>query len=162
MVSWHAMSPAPTPSPNPSSTAQSEVVIWEGTPSSWQNFWWWISIIGIPVALAKHIALKTTKITLTNQRLRIRSGIFSKTMEEIELYRVKDWTFTEPFLMRMLGYGSVQIMSSDRTAPEVNLAWLKDARVLSEHLRSAVEAVRDRKRVREIDGGHFDGPDDQS
>lgn len=149
-------------SPNPSSTAQTEVVIWEGAPSSWQNFWWWISIIGIPVAIVKHIVLKSTKITLTNQRLRIRTGIFSKSMEEIELYRVKDWTFTQPFLMRMLGYGAVQIHSSDRTAPEVNFTWLKDAREMSELLRTAVEAVRDRKRVREIDSGLFDDHADPS
>jgi uncharacterized membrane protein YdbT with pleckstrin-like domain len=144
------------PSPTPSSAAQPEVTLWEGTPSSWQNFWWWASIIGIPVALVKHIALKSTRITLTNQRLRIKTGIFSKSMEEIELYRIKDWTFTQPFLMRMLGYGSVQILSSDRTAPEVNFTWLKDAPILSEKLRTAVESVRDRKRVREIDSDHFD------
>jgi uncharacterized membrane protein YdbT with pleckstrin-like domain len=149
-------SPSSPSAPAPAPAAASETVLWEGTPSSWQNFWWWLSIIGIPVAIAKHIGLKSTRITLTNQRLRIRSGIFNKTMEEIELYRVKDWTFTEPFLMRMMGYGSVQILSSDRSAPEVNLTWLKGAPALAESLRAAVESVRDRKRVREVDSDQTD------
>jgi hypothetical protein len=78
-------------------------------------------------------------------------------MEEIELYRVKDWTHAEPFLQRLLGYGTVTIVSSDRTAPELTYQWLKDARDFAEKLRSAVESVRDRKRVRAIEMDDQDG-----
>jgi hypothetical protein len=137
---------ASTPSPLPP-----ESVLWEGAPSSWQNFWWWLSIIGIPVAIWKHIVLKNTKIILTTQRLKIHSGVFNKQREEIELYRVKDWTFRQPFLQRMLGFGEVLVVSSDRTAPEVAYSWLKDASSFAEKLRSAVETVRDRKRVRSLE-----------
>lgn len=134
--------------PHSAPTLPNEEVLWEGTPSSWQNFWWWISIIGIPVAIVKHIVLKFTKIQLTSQRLIITSGVFNKEREEIELYRVKDWTFREPFLQRLLGFGEVSIVSTDRTSPQVTYGWLKDAKGLSEKLRSAVEITRDRKRVR--------------
>jgi len=153
------MSPDPTtPIPNTVSTPQPpETILWEGTPSSWQNFWWWISIIGIPVAIWQHLLLKTTRITLTTQRLKIRSGLFNKNMEEIELYRVKDWTHSEPFLQRLLGFGSVTVVSSDRTAPEVTYQWLRDAKELTEKLRTAVESVRDRKRVRAIEMDDQDG-----
>jgi hypothetical protein len=97
------------------------------------------------------LLLKSTHITLTNQRLKISSGLLNKKMEEIELYRVKDWTHSQPLMQRMLGYGSVTVVSSDRTAPEVTYNWLKDAKELAEKLRGAVEAVRDRKRVRAIE-----------
>ena len=143
--------------PTPATGAPAEVVLWEGTPSSWQNFWWWVSIIGIPVAIWQHLLLKTTRITLTTQRLKVRSGLFNNKMEEIELYRVKDWTHAEPFLQRLLGYGTVTIVSSDRTAPELTYQWLKDARDFAEKLRSAVESVRDRKRVRAIEMDDQDG-----
>jgi hypothetical protein len=131
--------------------AATEIILWEGAPSSWQNFWWWLSIVGIPVAIWKHLLLKSTHITLTNQRLKISSGLLNKKMEEIELYRVKDWTHSQPLMQRMLGFGSVTVVSSDRTAPEVTYNWLKDAKEFAEKLRSAVEAVRDRKRVRAIE-----------
>ncbi len=143
-----------SPTPAPSATApgpNTETILWEGAPSSWQNFWWWVSIIGIPVAIWKHLLLKTTRITLTTQRLRIRSGLLNKQTEEIELYRVKDWTHSEPLLQRLLGFGTVTVVSSDRTAPEVTYQWLKDARGFAENLRQAVEATRDRKRVRAIE-----------
>ena len=88
------MSDSTSPPPaTPGQSPATETVLWEGAPSSWQNFWWWISIIGIPVAIWKHILLKCTKIVLTTQRLKISSGLLNKVMEEIELYRVKDWTF---------------------------------------------------------------------
>ena len=138
-------------SDTPSMLNSSESTLWEGSPSSWQNFWWWLSIVGIPVALWKHIVLKSTRIKLTNQRLIVESGILTRTREEVELYRVKDWTFSQPLLQRMLGYGEVKIVSSDRTSPEVTYAWLKDAQGFAEMLRSAVESVRDRKRVRSFD-----------
>ena len=140
-------------------SASQETVIWEGTPSSWQNFWWWISIIGIPVALWQHLVLKNTRIILTTERLKIRSGIFNKVTEEIELYRVKDWTFRQPFLQRLLGYGEVTVVSSDRTAPELTYSWLKDAASFAEQLRQTVENVRDRKRVRSLDVDDTDGGD---
>lgn len=147
----HTMADSPFPS-----TSQ-ENIIWEGSPSSWQNFWWWVSIIGIPVAIWQHLVLKNTRIILTTERLKIRSGIFNKVTEEIELYRVKDWTFRQPFMQRMLGYGEVMVVSSDRTAPEVTYSWLKDAASFAEQLRQAVEIVRDRKRVRSLDVDDADG-----
>jgi hypothetical protein len=143
--------PISSSSPPAGQSAATETILWEGAPSSWQNFWWWVSIIGIPVAIWKHILLKCTKIVLTTQRLKISSGLLNKVMEEIELYRVKDWTFYQPLFQRMLGYGSVTVISSDRSAPEVTYGWLKDAREFSEKLRTAVEAVRDRKRVRALE-----------
>ncbi len=145
------VTPQPLPGGASGASAHPEVVLWEGAPSSWQNFWWWVSIIGIPVAIWKHIVLKATHITLTSQRLKIESGILTKTREEIELYRVKDWTFREPLMQRMLGFGEVMVVSSDRTAPELTYSWLKDAKDFAEKLRSAVEAVRDRKRVRALE-----------
>ena len=149
----HGPNPITMTTNNESTTnaAPSESILWEGTPSSWQNFWWWASLIGIPIAIWKHIALKNTRIILTTQRLKIQSGVFSKVMEEIELYRVKDWTFRQPFMQRMLGFGEVTVVSSDRTAPEVTYRWLKDASAFAELLRQAVESVRDRKRVRSLD-----------
>lgn len=150
---------AETPTdPSPAPGAPQEDVLWEGTPSSWQNFWWWVSLIGIPVAIVKHIVLKYTKIQLTSQRLIITSGVFNKEREEIELYRVKDWTFREPFLQRLLGYGQVAIVSTDRTAPEVTYGWLKDAKGFAEKLRTAVEAARDRKRVRAFEVDEHESP----
>lgn len=150
-----------------SSTARAtgeEAVLWQGTPSQWQNFGWWLAsllVIPLPWAIWKAIVIKNYQITLTRQRLRIRTGVLSKHNEDIELYRVKDWTLGEPFWQRMFGSGEVEVISSDRTAPELQLSWIRGAGEFVEKLREAVEAVRDKKRVREVDMGFGDGDLDE-
>lgn len=151
------MEPPPSPrhSDSPDLPAPSqEIVLWEGTPSGWQLCGWWLScllILPIPWVCWKWLVLKNERIVLTSQRLRLSSGVFTKAHEDIELYRVKDWTVTEPFCQRMMGCGSLTALTSDRTAPEVALQWLPGVKAFSESLRQAVEAVRERKRVREVD-----------
>lgn len=145
---------AATPTPEAPTTPGQEAVLWEGTPSGWQLFGWWLSavlIVTLPLVWWKWLVLKNNRITLTSQRLRLSSGVFTKEHEDIELYRVKDWTVTEPFWQRMMGCGRLTLVTSDRTAPEVVLDWQPEAKVFSEALRQAVEAVREKKRVREVD-----------
>lgn len=142
-----------------SETVMPEKPLWEGTPSQWQNFWLYLScilVVPIPFAIWRYLAVKNTEITLTSERLRIRSGVLNKHNEDVELYRVKDWTLSEPLLQRVLGKGVIDVISSDRTAPELHLDWMPDAKGFIEEIRQAVEVVRDRKRVRELDVGADD------
>lgn len=142
-----------------SGAAMQEKPLWNGTPSQWQNFWLYLScvlVVPIPFAIWRYLAVRNTEITLTSERLRIRSGVLNKHNEDVELYRVKDWTLSEPLLHRLLGKGVIDVISSDRTAPELHLDWMPDARGFIEEIRQAVESVRDRKRVRELDVGADD------
>jgi len=151
---------AQTSSSNPSSSG--ETVLWQGAPSQWQNFGWFLScllVLPIPLAFWKWLVIANTRITLTKERLRVRSGVFSKQNEEVELYRIKDWTLKEPLNQRIFGKGTVLVMSSDRTAPELPLTWISKPEAFVENLRGAVENVRDTKRVRELDMGLGDGAD---
>ncbi|MEQ1843488.1 MAG: PH domain-containing protein, partial [Verrucomicrobiales bacterium] len=83
--------------------------------------------------------------------------VFSKSNEDVELYRIKDWAMHEPLIQRMFGKGKVSVFSSDRSAPELHLNWISQPSEFVERLRGAVEAVRDSKRVRELDMGMTDG-----
>ena len=54
-------------------------------------------------SLWKYLQVKCLKYELTNERIRIISGVLNKKTEEIELYRVKDSSIEEPFFYRLLG-----------------------------------------------------------
>jgi uncharacterized membrane protein YdbT with pleckstrin-like domain len=141
---------------NSETTKPDETILWEGSPSQWQNFGWWLScflILPIPFAMWRWIKTANHRITLTKQRLRIRTGVFSKQNEDIELYRIKDWSLQEPLNQRMFGKGKISIYSSDRSSPELHLNWVGKPSEFVEALRGAVESVRDTKRVRELDMG---------
>jgi uncharacterized membrane protein YdbT with pleckstrin-like domain len=147
---------------DPQAPGNGETVLWQGAPSQWQNFGWFLScllVLPIPVAFWKWLVISNTRITLTKERLRVRTGVFSKQNEDVELYRIKDWTLREPLNQRIFGKGTVLVMSSDRTAPELALTWISKPEDFVENLRRAVESVRDVKRVRELDMGLGDGAD---
>lgn len=99
----------------------------------------------------KWVSVKTTRYELTTQRLRLRQGILAKTTDELELYRVRDWTLHEPLLFRMLKLGTLTIITSDQTTPQITLPALPDAHNVREQLRTNVEIMRTKKKVREID-----------
>lgn len=152
-----------------------ETSLWKGCTSQLVHFWtyflWFIVAAGIAVAavilfipllfvalllpllgmLARYIITRSTVYELTTQRLRKTSGVFNKQLDELELYRVKDSTLEQPFLLRLFGLGNVMIISSDATMPDVRINGVANAFEVREKLRVAVEGERDRKRVREVD-----------
>jgi uncharacterized membrane protein YdbT with pleckstrin-like domain len=107
-----------------------------------------VPLIGIAV---RYLVTRSTVYELTSQRLRKTSGIFNKKLDELELYRVKDSTLEQPLLLRLFGLGNINVVSSDATMPLVLINAVPGAYDMREKLRVAVEAERDRKRVREVD-----------
>ena len=77
--------------------------------------------------------------------------MLNRRTDEIELYRVKDFSFEEPFIYRLFGLANIRIETSDRTCPTVWIRALPSAKEFREALRSSVEDMRLKKRVREVD-----------
>ncbi len=150
-----ATNATPGSAPAPATpAAPAENTLWEGAPSGWQLFWWWVScilVVTIPIAIWKYLVLRNTKIRLTTQRLITERGVFNRTIEHMELYRVKDWTIEEPFLMRLLDRGTVVLDTDDATSPVIRLEWITGARQFCDLMRPAVEAMRQLKRVRQVE-----------
>ena len=90
---------------------------------------------------------------ICRDRLVIRRGIFIKSIDEVELYRVKDVRLDFSLINQMAGIGTLCVTSSDETtrrAPLV-LPHVERAQPRREELRRLVEEARQRRRVREID-----------
>jgi len=158
----------------PIPSAPAEVLLWKGHSSQWVHFWYYffcfllaagcvaafpftagLSLIGLVVPLVLWIIrwwlTKTTSYELTSQRLKKAQGILNRKLDELELYRVKDYTLSQPLMLRMLGLGNLVLLTSDATTPEVHLRAVPAVEELREMIRQAVQAERDRKRVRELD-----------
>ncbi|MEK6700956.1 MAG: PH domain-containing protein [Planctomycetota bacterium] len=148
-----AMSGHPGGTGDASDSAQPgvEQTLWDGTPSQWPNLWRYLLIITIPWALWVALVIANTRITLTSQRLRIRRGVFSTAIEEIELYRVHDSAMTQSFIQRLFALGTVHLQTHDASLPHVYLDNIASAFQLRETIRQAVERVRRVQKVREID-----------
>jgi len=151
-----------------------ETLLWQGHSSQWLHAWFYllcllltaaiivaavmsagIALVGLVVpffmAVIRWWLTKTTSYELTSQRLKIDSGILNRRHEELELYRVKDYTLERPFLLRLVGLGNLIMHTSDATTPTVMIRAIAEVQDVREKLRAAVQAERDRKRVRELD-----------
>jgi uncharacterized membrane protein YdbT with pleckstrin-like domain len=104
--------------------------------------------IALVYAVVRIALIKASYYELTNERIRLRRGIFTKRTDELELYRVKDATVVEPFLYRLFGVGNIELTTTDTSTPGLNLKAIRGAASLRESLRQSVEACRDKKRVR--------------
>ena len=136
-----------------------ESIEWTGSPSQWQNFWWFVAallVIPIPWTLWKWLEVRNTVYTLTDQRLKFTRGVFSKVTEDLELYRVRDTKFEQGFVERMLDLGDIVLFTTDASTPTVTLSFIPDADGVREKIRRLVEARRDAKRVRSLDIGNED------
>lgn len=170
--------PEPTAGTVPAGTAgTTDEPLWSGSPSQWVNVWWFVAVaVGgagfltiliataglgwlasplllAPLAIAawKWLDLWAVRYELSRERIRVRSGLFTRHLEEIEIYRVKDTELTIPFWQRVVGIGTLRVISSDHTNPNLPLRGIADPESVRERIRSACEAVRRARGVRELD-----------
>lgn len=102
-------------------------------------------------ALSAWLKVYCHKYQISTERLHEEIGVLSKVTSEVELYRVKDITFAQPFSLRMFGCGNIILDTSDKSTPIVVLHAIKNARPVIDLIRKNVDIMRTKKGVREID-----------
>lgn len=107
-----------------------EIVLWEGKPA------------GISDRLKGIIRLNTTTYTITSQRIKVKTGLIGKNIEEVELLRVRDLSVQQTVPDRMLGIGTLTVFSEDTSSPQLNFRKIRDAQTVKDVLRTA---IRDEK-----------------
>jgi uncharacterized membrane protein YdbT with pleckstrin-like domain len=90
---------------------------------------------------------------LTAERLILRQGILFKSIDEIELYRVKDVRMDFSLLNQMAGIGTICLTTSDETTQkgELKMRFIPRAKQRREAIRALVDAARRKRGVRELD-----------
>lgn len=129
-----------------------------GTLAGWGTLLLCLVGVGLVIVLVKWIGNLGTAYEITPDRLIIRRGIFNKSIDEIELYRIKDIRIDFSLIEQWADIGTISILSSDATTGDKPLA-IRDvpaARRRREDLRVLVDAARQKRRVREFDM-HEDG-----
>ncbi len=158
----------------PASPAAVETVLWKGHTSQWVHFWYYLFCvllaIGILVAAVVSAGLaaiglivplilwvvrwwitKCTEYELTTQRFKIRSGVLNRRLDEMELFRVRDYVMEQPLFLRFFSLGNLTMLTSDVSCPTVVMKAIPEVEDVREKLRTAVQAERDRRRVRPLD-----------
>lgn len=107
------------------------------------------------------LPLSFTRYAMSEDRLFTSVGFLNIKDDEILLYRVRDIDTNRSLWQRLFGVGSVTVMSSDKTMPNLVLKNIKDPVRVKEMLHNQVEEMKIKRRMRfgEIMGNGLDDDD---
>ena len=94
------------------------------------------------------LPLSFTRYSLSEDRLFISEGFLNIKDDEILLYRVRDIDTSRTLWQRIFGVGTITVMSSDKTMPNLVLKSIKDPIFVKELIHRQVEEMKIRRRVR--------------
>lgn len=118
--------------------------------------------IGVVVFFAATLVRRSVKVRVTDRRIENESGVFSKRIDILELWRVRDIQYRQSFLDRVLGISHIVVFARDESTREstskgsqsrdaqlgtLQLVGLPEGRRLFEQLRDAVAIQRQSNRV---------------
>ena len=124
-----------------------------GTLVGWLTLLLCLVGVGFLIILVQWVRNLDMTYELTEDRLILRKGIFVKSVDEIELYRVKDVRMDFTLINQWAGIGTISIDSSDETtrAGALVMPHIERAAERREELRRLIDAARQKRRVRELD-----------
>ncbi|WP_233222429.1 PH domain-containing protein [Allosphingosinicella deserti] len=127
-----------------------------GTLAGWATLLSCLIGVGFLIILVKWVENLAATYEISEDRLVIRRGIFMKSIDEVELYRIKDIRIDFSLINQWAGIGTITINSSDETTRRAPLVipHIEEAQRRREALRALVDAARQRRHVREIDMAH--------
>lgn len=152
---------------------QKENQIWEDTPSQVSMIFSYIIAVfltgilitlnvlfnlplfflAVPVLLVlwSYLVVKCSKYTLTTQRLRYTYGVLNQKVDQMELYRIKDYRLEKPLYLRVFGLSNIYLDTSDKSCPIFKIFAVNDGDNVIEEIRKNVERRREERFIRELD-----------
>jgi membrane protein YdbS with pleckstrin-like domain len=107
----------------------------------------------IPVALATvyffglHFWRHSIRFRVTSTAIEWERGMFSKRIDVLQLWRVKDVAYKQNLMDRILGIAHVEVIATDATTPDLEIVGMPASRQLFEHLRDSIEIQRQANNV---------------
>ena len=94
------------------------------------------------------LPLSFTRYAMSEDRLFTSVGLLNLKDDEVLLYRVRDIDTSRSFWQRIFGVGTVTVMSSDKSMPNMVLKNIKNPMDVKELIHAQVEDMKIRRRVR--------------
>jgi len=117
--------------------------------------WWmfpalvWLSLAIMLFVFYRFMYIRNTIYLITPEIIRIRRGIFFKRTDTVELYRVKDYILTQPFILQLFKLMDLMLKTTD---PENPVIWLRGIPLsdLVDTIRNYVQDARQHNKIYEL------------
>ena len=90
---------------------------------------------------------RNQRFKITNLNLEYESGVFSKTIQNLEMWRIKDIVFHQTLGERMLGVTRVELTTTDPTTPIIVLEGLPPGRRVFDDIKQAFMLAKQRRNI---------------
>lgn len=97
-------------------------------------------ILGLPLSF--------TRYALSEDRLFLKRGFLNVRQDEIVLYRVRDLRVSQSLWQRIFGVGTVTVVSTDKSIPELVLKNIRQPNEVKELIHEYVEKMKIERRMR--------------
>lgn len=113
----------------------------------------WVVIWALCLAKTawKVLVLATTQYEITSQRLLYKRGIFNRHQDQLEIVRIRDLSTYRPFMQRLVGLGTLNLETVDRTHPTLTIPGLYSVDEMKHFLHRLNTAERARLGYREFE-----------
>jgi membrane protein YdbS with pleckstrin-like domain len=106
-----------------------------------------LAVIGVIWFLWIHFDRRSIHVHITTQTIDVERGIFGRTIDSLQLWRVRDIELDQTFMERVLGIARIKIMAHDVSQPNLVLIGLPGSRKLFDEIRDAIAIARQARNV---------------
>jgi uncharacterized membrane protein YdbT with pleckstrin-like domain len=131
-----------------------EILIWEGHPTwrAWALQWifGWILlpvIVGLFLLVPIWTRIKANRWKLTSRRIEVETGLLSKRVDTLELWRVRDVEYRQSLVDRMAGVACIFVTAHDGSQPALEIRGIPGDRAIYDKLMAAVMDARQQRGV---------------
>jgi membrane protein YdbS with pleckstrin-like domain len=103
--------------------------------------------LGAIVFFIVGLVRKADRVRMSNRSVEHEAGIFSKKIDVMELWRIRDVRFRQSFFDRLLGIAHIEVYTKDHTSPQFEIVGLPASREVFEKLRDSIQIQRQSHRV---------------
>ncbi len=109
-----------------------------------------ISVFFVLLGIYKYFLVLSSTYYLTDQQLIIEKGVFTRRVNYLELYRIKDILVNQSFWMKTIGLMNITLLSFDSSESLLILKGIKIS-ALPQSIRNHVQECRQRNKVLTVD-----------
>jgi len=117
---------------------------------------WWLSpyliLLSFVFCLAacyRFVYNRHINYLITTEYIRISQGIFLIRIDQLEMYRIKDYVMTQPFSLQLFGLMDLLIKSTDPENPVIWLRGIPESDII-DTIRDRVQEARKHNNIYEV------------
>jgi len=117
---------------------------------------WWLfsylillSFVVCIVAWYRFLYVRSVEYLVTTEYIRISQGIFFKRIDQLEMYRIKDYVMIQPFSLQLFRLMDLLLKSTDPENPMIWLRGIPESAII-DTIRERVQEARKYNNIYEV------------